>query len=160
MRPSLEGLNRWMIKVCTLLALSTLPCLGQHTVVRDAGGGKKIELVYNASEQLVETRTVDGSGRLQGLVEHEYRPGFLTPQETTTSYWPDGKAVHSVARVTYDENGNFTGEAISLFNESGTQIGGSTLAHDPFTGIYRCSRWDPSVKAPQPAKCPTSEESV
>lgn len=160
MRPSLVGLNRWMIDVCSLLALSTPPCFGQHTVVRDAGGARKIELVYNASEQLVETRTLDASGKLQGSVEHEYRPGFLTPQETTTSYWPDGKAIRSVARVTYDENGNFTGEAISLFNESGTQIGGSTLAHDPFTGIYRCSKWDPSVQAHQPAKCPKSEESV
>jgi len=160
MRQSLFEFNSWLIGACSLLALTAAPCFGQHTVVRDAGGGKKIELIYNASEQLVETRTVDGSGRLQGLVEHEYRPGFLTPQETTTSYWPDGKAVRSVARVNYDENGNFTGEAISLFNESGTQIGGSTLAHDPFTGIYRCSKWDPSVQAHQPAKCPTSEESA
>ena len=148
-----------MVSLCALLGLSPSSCFGQHTEVRDAGGGRKIELIYNASGQVVETRTVDMAGRLQGRVVHEYRPGFYVPQETTTSYWPDGKAVRSVTQVTYDQNANFTGEVIELFDPAGTQTGGSKLAHDPFTGIYRCSKWDPSARAYQATECPASEES-
>jgi hypothetical protein len=147
----------WIAAACSL---SPAACFGQHTVVQDAGGGRKIELVYNASEQVVETRTVDMAGRLQERVEYEYRPGFLVPQQTTISYWPDGKVIRSVTRVGYDENSNFTSEDIELFNEAGTQTGGTKLAHDPFTGIYRCSKWDPSDRAYQATECPASEESA
>jgi hypothetical protein len=147
-----------MIGACSLLGLSPSICFGQRTEIRDAGGGRKIELVYDAAGQVVETRTVDMAGRLQVRVEHEYRPGFFVPQETTTSYWPDGKAIRSVARVHYDENANFTSEAIDLFDEAGTQTGGTELIHDPFTGIYRCSKWDPSSHAYQASQCPAAEE--
>ncbi|MGB9072067.1 MAG: hypothetical protein WCC22_05310 [Terriglobales bacterium] len=150
----------WCAGVCGLLGLGPATCFGQHTVIRDAGGGRRIELIYNASEQLVETRTVDMAGRLQVRVDHEYRPGFYVPQETTTSYWTDGKAVRSVARVGYDENANFTSEVIKVFNEAGAQTGGTKLTHDPFTGIYRCSKWDPSARAYQATECPATEESA
>jgi hypothetical protein len=149
-----------MATVCGLLGWNSPACLGQRTVVRDAGAGRKIELVYNASDQVVETRTVDPAGTLQVRVEYEYRRGFLVPQETTISYWPDGKAVRSVTRVGYDENGNFIREVIALFNQAGTQTGGINLRHDPFTGIYRCSRWDAAVRGYQPAECPSTEESA
>jgi len=150
----------WMIGACSLLGLSSSTCFGQRTEIRDAGGGRKIELVYDAAGQVVETRTVDISGRLQERVEHQYSPGFLVPQETTTSYWPDGKAMRSVARVHYDENANFTSEVIGLFDEAGTQTGGTELTHDPFTGIYRCSKWDPSTHAYQASECPAAEEAA
>jgi len=148
------------IGVCGLLGLGASTCFGQHTVVRDAGGGRKIELIYNASEQVVETRTIDMAGRLQVRVEHEYRPGFYVPQETTTLYWADGKTVRSVARVGYDENANFTSEVREMFNGAGTQTGGTMVRHDPFTGIYRCSKWDPSARVYQATECPASEESA
>jgi hypothetical protein len=147
-----------MIGTCGLLGLSSSICFGQRTEIRDAGGGRKIELVYDPAGQVVETRTVDSTGKLQVQVEHEYRPGFLVPQETTTSYWPDGKAIRSVARVRYDENANFTSEVIDLFNEAGTQTGGTELTHDPFTGIYRCSKWEPSTRSYQASECPAAEE--
>ena len=149
-----------MIGVGSLLGLTPPTCFGQHTEIRDAGGGRKIELVYDAAGHVVETRTMDVTGRLQGRVEHEYSPGFLVPQETNTSYWPDGKTIRSVARVLYDENANFTGEVVDLFNEAGAQTGGTKLTHDPFTGIYRCSKWDPSTHAYQPNECPAAEESA
>lgn len=132
----------------------------QQIEIRDAGGGRKIELIYNASGQVVETRTLDSAGRLQARVEYEYRSGFYVPQETTTSYWPDGKAIRSVTRVGYDENANFAGEVIELFNEAGTQTGGTKLTHDPFTGIFRCSKWDVSARAYQATECPATEESA
>lgn len=149
-----------MVGACALLTLSPSPCFGQRTVTSDAGGGRKIEMVYNSSNQLVETRTVDATGRLLGRVEHEYRPGFWVPQETTTAYWPDGKTVRSVVRVHYDENANFLSEAKDLFNEAGTQTDGTMLIHDPFTGIYHCSKWDASARAFQTVECPASEESA
>jgi YD repeat-containing protein len=149
-----------MIGVCSLLGLSPSACFGQHTEFRDAGGGRRMEFVYDAAGHVVETRTVDKSGRLQGRVEHEYHPGFFVPQEITTSFWPDGKTVRSVGRVLYDENANFTGELLDLFNEAGVQAGGTKLTHDPFTGIYRCSKWDPSAHAYQATECPATEESA
>ena len=149
-----------MASGCALLGLSASTCLGQHTVVRDAGGGRKIELIYNGSGEVAETRTVDSTGKIQVRVEHEYRSGFLVPQETTTSYWPDGKAVRSVIRASYDENANFTSEAIQVFDQTGMQTGGTKLTHDPFTGIYRCSKWDPAVRAYQARECPAGEESA
>lgn len=147
----------WMAAVCSL---SPAACFGQHTVVQDAGGGRKVELVYNASDQVAETRIVAQAGRLQERVEYEYRSGFLVPQQTTTSYWSDGRAVRSVTRVGYDENGNFTGEWIALSSPAGGQTGGTQLTHDPFTGIYRCSHWDPVGQDYQPGECPASEESA
>ena len=149
-----------MIGVCSLFGLIPSTCFGQHTEIRDAGGGSRIEFVYDAAGHMVETRTVDTNGRLLGRVEHEYRPGFFVPQEITTSYQPDGKTVRSVARVLYDENANFTGEVLDLFNEAGGQTGGTKLTHDPFTGIYRCSKWDPSAHTYQETECPATEESA
>jgi len=148
----------WLATVCSFIGWSPAACFGQHTAVRDAGGGSKIELIYNASEQVVETRTVNLAGKLQVRVEYEYRQGFLVPQETTTSYWPDGKTERSVTRVSYDENGNFTGEVIALYSETGVRTGGTGLTHDPFKGIYRCTQWKPSQDY-QLAECPSAEES-
>ena len=143
-----------------LLALIPTNAFAQHTVVRDAGGGRKIELTYNASGKVSEERTLDSDGKLQARVEYEYRTGFYVPQQTTTAYFPGGTSVRSVTRVSYDENANFTGEEIDLFNESGAQTGGSKLRHDPPTGIYRCSKWNASARAFRDAECPKSEESA
>jgi hypothetical protein len=149
-----------VIRLCGLAVLLAAVCVGQqHTEVRDAGGGRKIELIYDAAGQVAETHTLDAAGTLQTKVEHEYRPGFYVPQETTTVYWPDGKSVRSVTRVEYDENANFTGETIRLFDESGAQTGGTRLAHDPFTGVYRCFKWSPSSHSDQSTECPATEES-
>jgi hypothetical protein len=146
-----------MVILCSLLGWISAPCFGQHTVVRDAGGGRKLELVYDASGQVVETRTVDQAGRLQVRVEQEYRPGFYVPQEIITSYGPDGKAIRRVSRENYDENANFTQEVITVFDESGKQTGGHTLTHDPFTGIYHCARWNAAAQQYQTEKCPAGE---
>ncbi len=42
--------------------------------------------------------------------------------------------MRKVVRKTYDENGNFVGEFIQIFDESGKQIAGHKLTHDPWAG--------------------------
>lgn len=143
----------------SLFCISAGPCFGQRTVVQDAGAGKKMELVYDASDRVVETRTLDAAGKLRVRSETEYRPGYLVPQHKTTNYFSDGKTVDSVSRVTFDENGNFTGEFIVNFDQAGKQSGGTKLTHDPLTGFYRCFLWNKAAQDYQPDKCPTGEES-
>jgi hypothetical protein len=142
------------------MATACIPACGraQQTVVRDAGGGRKIELTYNSSGQVVRTRTLSESGKLAVQVDYEYHPAFLVPQQTTTSYWPDGQTVRSVTRVTYDENGNFISEVTTTFDESGKPAGGHKLTHDPFTGIYQCSEQPAAGGKFRPVECPAGEQ--
>jgi hypothetical protein len=124
--------------------------------VRKNGAGT-IELDYNAAGKVTETRTVGPDGKVQQKVDYEYLPGYFGAQQTDTTYWPDGK-VRRIARNAYDESSNFTGEFIQTFDESGKQIGGHKLTHDPWTGIYRCSEWNVAAQDYKPIPCPAGEE--
>ena len=107
----------------------------------------------------IETRTIGPDGKVQQKVDYEYLPGYYGPQQTDTTYWPNG-TLRRIAHTTYDESSNFTGEFIQVFDESGIQTGGHKLTHDPWTGVYRCNEWNPAAKAYQPIPCPAGEEEV
>jgi len=142
----------------TLLTAVALPGFGQRTVVQDAGGGRKIELHYNAAGKITETRTLGPNGQLLQKQILEYRPGAYLPQTTSTFYWPNGK-VHRITRDTYDDNGNFTGESIQVFDEAGQQIASHQVTHDPQTNTYHCTDWNATAQAYKPVECPEGEES-
>ncbi len=139
-----------------LLACFAATLVAQHTVVQKNGAGK-IEMDYNAAEKVTETRTIGADGKVQQKVDYEYLPGYYGAQQTDTTYWPNGK-VRRVARNTYDQSSNFTGEYIQTFDESGKQIGGHKLTHDPWTNIYRCSEWNTATQAYKDIPCPAGEE--
>jgi hypothetical protein len=147
-----------ILAVFVLLVLSCAPAIAQRTVVQDAGGGRKMELHYNAAGQVTETRTLGPDGKLLQKDVLDYSPGAYVPQTTSTSYWPNGQS-HRVARNTYDDNANFTGEFIQVFDESGKQIAGHRLTHDPQTGVYQCKEWDVTAQNYKPRECPAGEES-
>src|ERR1051326_8349230 len=90
------------------------PLLAQKVVTQDAGGGRKIELHYNADNQVTETRTIGPDGKLLEKDTLDYPPGALIPQSSATSYWPNGQ-VQKITRNSYDNNSNFTGEFIQVF---------------------------------------------
>ncbi len=113
---------------------------------------------YNAAGKVTEMRTIGADGKVQQKVDYEYIAGYFGAQQTDTTYWPNGK-VRRVARNTYDESSNFTGEFIQVFDETGKQVGGHKLTHDPWTGVYRCNEWDIAAQAYQPIQCPAGEES-
>lgn len=139
-----------------VLAWGATTLVAQHTVVKKNGDGK-IEMDYNAAEKVTETRTIGADGKVQQKVDYEYLPGYYGAQQTDTTYWPNGN-VRRIAHNTYDESSNFTGEFIQTFDESGKQIGGHKLTHDPWTGIYRCSEWNVAAQAYKVIPCPAGEE--
>ena len=145
----------WLL---TLVACTAPTVLAQHTEVRNNGVNGKIEMDYNAAGKVIETRTIGADGKVQQKVEYEYLPGYYGAQQTDTTYWPNG-TVRRIARNTYDQNSNFTGESIQVFDETGKQTGGHKLTHDPWTGIYRCNEWDMATKNYKPIACPAGEES-
>ncbi|MGH9430902.1 MAG: hypothetical protein ACRD3T_05110, partial [Terriglobia bacterium] len=118
-----------------------------------------MELIYNGSGNVAETKTLDAAGKLIEKVQYVRRPGFYVPQQISTGYWPDGKSVRTFSEMNYDENSNFTREIIRVFDKSGKQIKGIKLTHDPFTGIYACSHWDAGAAAYKSNKCPPGEGS-
>ncbi len=132
--------------------------LAQRVETKDAGGGRKLELHYNAQGQVVETRTIGADGKLQEKDTLEYPAGALVPQSISTSYWPNGQ-VHKVTHNTYDNNSNFTGEFVEVFDDTGKQVGGHRLTHDPQTNVYSCSEWNTAANAYKPKECPAGEES-
>lgn len=142
----------------TLLVLCAAPGIAQHTVVQDAGGGRKLELHYNAAGQVTETRTLGADGQLLQKDVLDYSPDTYVPQSTSTSYWPNGQ-IHKVTRNTYDANSNFTGEFIQILDESGKQIAGHRLTHDPQTGVYQCFEWNVAAQDYKARECPAGEES-
>src|SRR5271157_586437 len=148
----------WVLAPITLLALGAATTAAQHTEVRNNGVGGKIELDYNAAGKVTEMRTIGADGKLQQKVDYEYLPGYYGAQQTDTTYWPSGK-VRRVARNTYDQSSNFTGEFIQVLDESGKQIAGHKLTHDPWTGIYRCNEWNVAAQNYKPIQCPAGEES-
>ena len=141
-----------------LLALTSLPLLAQRTVVQDAGGGRKLELHYNAAGKVTEIRTLGPEGQVLQVQTMDYPPGSYVPQNTATSYWPNGK-VHRITRDTYDNNANFTGEFIDLFDEAGKQTAGHKLVHDPQTNTYHCQEWNVDAQKYLHVDCPAGEES-
>lgn len=145
----------------TLLAsfLTWRPAAAQKVVTQDAGAGRKQELVYDASGKIVETRTLNADGTLQVRNLLDYKPGFYAPQRRDISYWPGGKAVKQISEATYDENSNFTGELIEVYDREGRHTGGHKLTHNPWSGIYRCANWDGAAQKYVSVACPSGEES-
>jgi hypothetical protein len=141
----------------TLLVCSVATGMAQHTVVEKNGLNGSIETDYNAAGKATEMRTMGADGKLQQRVDYEYLAGFYVAQQTNTTYWPSGQ-LRRVARNTYDESANFTGEFIQAFEESGKQIGGHNLTHDPWTGVYRCSEWNVAAQDYRAIDCPSGEE--
>jgi len=142
----------------TLALLLASSLLAQHTVVQDAGGGRKLELHYNAAGQITETDTLGPKGELLEKDVLEYSPGYYVPQSISTSYWPNGR-VHKITENNYDSNSNFTREYIQVFDDSGKQIGGHRLTHDPETNIYACADWNTAKNVYTTIECPAGEES-
>ena len=140
------------------LLLCSVAAFAQRTVVQDAGGGKKLELHYNAAGQVTETRTIGADGKLLEKDDLEYPAGALVPQSVSTSYWPNGQ-VHKITHNTYDNNSNFTGEFIQVFDDTGKQIGGHRLTHDPQTNVYTCAEWNTAANDYKLVECPAGEES-
>ena len=126
-------------------------------MTQDAGGGKKIVLHYNAADQIIETDTMGANGELLQKNLLEYKPNFYVPQSLDTSYWPNGKP-HRVNQNTYDENSNFLGEFLQIFDESGKLIGGHRLTHDPVANTYTCQEWNATTQKWAPHECPAGEE--
>jgi hypothetical protein len=135
------------------------PAFAQRTTVKPIGGGSKMEFDYNAADQVVETRTINPDGKLLQKVDYEYLPGFLAAQQTTINYWPENGQPHTVTRVTYDLNSNFTGEFAQIFDLSGKQTMGHKLSHDPMTNVYTCADWNVAAQKYLSVECPSSEES-
>jgi hypothetical protein len=146
-----------VLALSALLVCSAATGIAQHTVVDKNGVGGRIETDYNSAEKATQMRTIGADGKLQQKVDYEYLPGYYVAQQTDTTYWPNGQ-VRKVARHTYDESANFTGEFIQLFDESGKQIAGHKLTHDPWTGVYRCSEWSAAAKDYRAVECPAGEE--
>jgi hypothetical protein len=124
-----------------LLLIVVVPAAAQKTVTRDAGGGRKIVLHYNEAGKVIETDTLGPNGELLEKDTIEYKASAYIPQTTSTSYWPNGKP-HKVTQSTYDDNSNFTGEFVQVYDEAGKQIGGHRLTRVPVTNIYTCKEWN------------------
>ena len=155
--------RRFLLWRCTVaaawLSLLWYPSVlsAQHTTVEKNGSGGKIETDYNVANKATEMRTIGADGKLQQKVDYEYLPGYYGAQQTDTTYWPGGK-VRKVVRHTYDASSNFAGEFIQQFDDSGKQIAGHQLTHDPMTGIYRCLDWDAGARNYRQIVCPKGEE--
>jgi hypothetical protein len=145
------------LAVLGLLVLSTVPASAQHTVVEKNGVSGRIETDYNAAGKAIEMRTIAADGRVEQKVNYQYLPGYYVAQKTDITYWPNGR-VRRVARNTYDQSANFTGEFLQMFDETGKQIGGHKLTHDPWTGVYRCSEWNAGAQDYRAIECPAGEE--
>jgi len=146
-----------VLALSALLVCSAASGMAQHTVVEKNGVGGRIETDYNTAEKATQMRTIGADGKLQQKVDYEYLPGYYVAQQTDTTYWPNGQ-VRRVAHNTYDESANFTGEFIQVFDESGKQIAGHKLTHDPWTGVYRCSEWSVAAQDYRAVDCPAGEE--
>ena len=138
--------------------LAAASALAQRTETQNAGGGNKLELHYNAANQVTETRTIGPDGKVLEKDTLEYPPGALVPQSVSTSYWPNGQT-HKITRNTYDNNSNFTGEFVEIFDDTGKQTGGHRLTHDPQTNVYTCATWNDAAGAFRSVDCPAGEES-
>jgi hypothetical protein len=148
---------RQLLALSALMVCSAVTGMAQHTEVAKNGVGGRIETDYNAADKATEMRTIGADGKLQQKVNYEYLPGYYVAQKTDTTYWPNGK-VRRVAHNTYDESANFTGEFIQVYDESGKQVAGHKLTHDPWTGVYHCSEWNVAAQDYRVIDCPAGEE--
>lgn len=146
-----------VIALLVLLGCGGASLLAQHTKVEKNGLAGTIETDYNAADKATEMRTLGTDGKIQQKVDYEYLPGYQVPQQTDTSYWPNGQ-LRKVVRKNYDESANFTGEFVQIFDDSGKQVGGHKLTHDPWKGTYRCSEWNASTQNYRTVACPSGEE--
>jgi len=146
-----------VLALSALLVCSAATGMAQHTVVEKNGVSGRIETDYSAAGKATQMRTIGADGKLQQKVDYEYLPGHYVAQQTNTTYWPNGQ-LRRVARNTYDESANFTGEFIQVFDESGKQVAGHKLTHDPWTGVYRCSEWNIAGEDYREVDCPAGEE--
>ena len=144
--------------IFTVLTCSAALSFAQKTVVQDAGGGRKLEFDYNAAGQVTQQRTVGLDGKLEQKVDYEHRPGYYVADQTSASYWPDGK-VQRITKDTYDANANFLGEFVQDFDEGGKQVGGHRLTHHPMTNVYTCADWNTAAQNYTSIECPAGEES-
>ena len=145
--------------LAALLTIAVAPAIAQRTVTKDAGSGRKVVLHYNSADQITETDTLGPNGELLEKDMLEYRPNAYVPQTFNTMYWPNGKP-HKVTRNTYDDNSNFTGEFVQIYDESGKQIGGHRLVHDPLANTYHCEGWNAAAQKYEVADCPSGEETT
>jgi hypothetical protein len=149
--------NFLQVFLVLVLAAGATSVMAQHTTVEKNGLAGTIETDYNAAGKATEMRTIGTDGKLQQRVQYENVPGNYVPDQTDTTYWPDGQR-RKVVRKTYDESANFTGEFIQIFDELGKQIAGHKLTHDPFAGTYRCSEWNTAAQDYRALECPSGEE--
>ena len=149
---------RFIAFVSALLIVIIAPAAAQRTVTKDAGSGRKIVLHYNAADQITENDTLGPNGELLEKDVLEYRPNAYVANTLDTSYWPNGKP-HKISHHTYDDNSNFTGEFIQVYDESGKQISGHRLTHDPQGNTYRCEDWNTATQNYVLRQCPAGEES-
>ncbi len=155
--------SRWFLDAAAAAAfaccgLLNQPAQAQKTVTQDAGGGQKQELIYDASGQMVETRTIGADGKLRQKNVFEFKPAGTMRQNTVISYWPDGKTARTISRETYDQNRNFIGEITEVFSQTGAHTGGHKLNHDPSTNSYDCFHWMATKQKYEPGECPSAEE--
>ena len=134
MRRSFISLH-FIVCVFSVIAVWETPAVAQRTVTNDAGSGRKIVLHYNAADQITETDTLGPNGELLEKDTLQYRPNAYSANTLRTSYWPNGKP-HKITENTYDDNSNYLTEYIQVFDESGKQIGGHKLTHDPMTNVF------------------------
>ncbi|HTR26358.1 MAG TPA: hypothetical protein VMI10_20470 [Terriglobales bacterium] len=147
-----SGLGALVLLMCCARSVPA-----QRTTVEKNGVGGRIETDFNAGGKATEMRTIGPDGKVQQKVNYEYLPGYYVPQQTDTTYWPNGK-LRKVSRHTYDESANFTGEFIQVFDEEGKQISGHRLTHDPQRGTYRCADWNATAQDYRAIPCPSGEE--
>lgn len=150
-------LRLWIAALSLALGFCVPPVMAQHTTVEKNGLAGTIETDYNAAGKAAEMRTIGVDGKLQQKVQYEYSSGSYVPGQTDTTYWPNGQ-IRKVARKTYDESANFTGEFIQIYDEAGKQIAGHKLTHDPWKGTYRCSEWNTAGQDYRNIECPSGEE--
>lgn len=158
MRRLLAVLLHPILCLFTIIAVFALPSVAQRTVTQDVGSGRKIVLHYNAADKVVETDTLGPNGELLEKNVLEYRPNAYVPQSVNTSYWPNGKP-HKVSQNSYDDNSNFLGEFVQVYDETGKQIGGHRLTHDPQSNVFTCADWSTESQTFKPRECPAGEES-
>jgi hypothetical protein len=148
-----------MVVICCMAGWTAAGCFGQRTVIHNAGAGKKMELIYDASGLVAESKTLSADGKLMEKNQYVRRPGFYAPQTISTGYWPDGKSIRTFSEMNYDENSNFTGEIIRIYDKAGKQTQGIKLSHNPLTGVFVCYHWDVKAGAYKTNSCPAGEGS-
>jgi hypothetical protein len=154
---SVSAINRSFVVLLVGLAFGAASLMAQHTTVEKNGLAGTIETDYNAGGKTTEMRTLGSDGKLEQKVQYENLPEHYVPDQTDTTYWPNGQK-RKVVHKTYDESANFTGEFIQILDEAGKQIAGHKLTHNPWAGTYRCAEWNTAGQNYRDVECPSGEE--